>query len=143
MSFTWVIVADKSRARIFETERLGAELHERETLAHPASRLHEQELTSDLPGRAFDSSGQGRHAMGNEVEPKEHEAEAFAKQIADLVDKARTENRIDQLVVIAAPTMLGLLRNTFSDEAKKLVDAELDKDLTQHSVADIQAHLAA
>lgn len=143
MNSTWIIVADKSRARIFEAARAGAEMHERETLAHPQSRLHEQELTSDLPGRAFDSSGQGRHAMGSEVEPKEHEAEEFARQIADLVDKARTENRVEQLVVIAAPAMLGLLRNAFNDETKKLVGTEIDKDLTQHSMADIQAHLAA
>lgn len=143
MNVTWIIVADGSRARIFEAVRAGADMHERETLAHPASRLHEQELTSDLPGRAFDSSGEGRHAMGSKVEPKKHEVEEFAKQIAGHLDKARTENRLDNIVVIAAPAMLGMLRSALSAETKKLVATEIDKDLTQHSVADIQAHLAA
>ena len=142
MSSSWVIVADGSRARIFEVGS-SSKLHEIETLAHPESRQHEQELTSDLPGRAYDSSGEGRHAMGSTVEPKQHEVETFAKQIADHLDKARTDNRLGKLVVIAAPGMLGELRKAFSAELSKLVLGEIDKDLTQHSVEDIQQHVAA
>lgn len=141
MSSTWVIVADGSRARIFEVGS-SSDLHEIETLAHPESRLHEQELTSDLPGRAFDSSGEGRHAMGQTVEPKKHEVEAFARQLVDHLEKARTDNRLGKLVVIAAPAMLGELRNAFGTELRKLVAAEIDKDLTQHSIEDIQQHVA-
>ena len=140
MSSTWIIVADASRARIFE-KASSKELHERETLTHPESRMHEQDITSDLPGRAFDSSGEGRHAMGSKHEPKQHEKQEFAKQVADHLDKARTENRLANLVVIAAPGMLGLLRDALSAETSKLVSAEVDKDLTQHSVHDIQQHL--
>ncbi len=83
MTKTWVLVADNSRARIFLAETRNGPLLEIEALAHPESRLHAQELTSDLPGRAFDSGGQGRHAMELEVEPKQHEVHAFAKQISD------------------------------------------------------------
>lgn len=140
MSSTWIIVADGSRARIFE-EASSSDLHERETLTHPESRMHEQDITSDLPGRTFDSSGEGRHAMGSKHEPKQHEKQEFAKQVADHLDKARTENRLANLIVIAAPAMLGLLRDAFSAETSKLVSAEVDKDLTQHSVQDIQQHL--
>lgn len=31
---------------------------------HPASRLHGQALETDIAGPAFDSGGQGRHAVG-------------------------------------------------------------------------------
>lgn len=140
MSSTWIVVADGSRARIFEVGS-SSTLHETETLTHPESRLHEQELTSDLPGRSFDISGEGRHAMGKTVEPKEHEVEIFARQIADHLEKARIDNRLARLVVIAGPSMLGELRSAFGSELKKLVDTEIDKDLTQHSVEDIQKHV--
>jgi len=141
MSSTWIIVADGSRARIFEVAPSSSDLHERETLAHPESRMHEQDMTSDLPGRDFDSSGAGRHAMGSKEEPKQGAKKEFAKQIADHLEKARTENRLAHLIVIAAPAMLGLLREAYSAETAKLVDSEVDKDLTQHSLSDIQKHL--
>ncbi|MGD8784992.1 MAG: host attachment protein [Thioalkalispiraceae bacterium] len=140
---TWIIVADASRARIFERTGSSKDIHEKETLTHPASRLHEQELTSDLPGRAFDSEGAGRHAMGSKHEPKQNEADEFARQLAEHVDKARAENRFTKIIVVAAPAMLGDLRNRMTDETKKLVVNEIDKDLTQHTIEDIQQHLAA
>ena len=143
MNSTWIIVADGSRARFFETSSTSSDIFETETLTHPESRLHEQDLTSDLPGRAYDSSGEGRHAMGSSVEPKKHEVEEFARQVASHLDKARTDNRFNHLILIAAPAMLGELRNTLSAETKKLVGTEIDKDLTQHSVEDIQQHLSA
>ena len=75
MNSTWIIVADASRARFFEASGSSSDIFETETLTHPEGRLHEQDLTSDLPGRAYDSSGEGRHAMGSSVEPKKHEIE--------------------------------------------------------------------
>jgi len=142
MNSTWIIVADGSRARLFEASSSSSEIFETETLAHPETRLHEQDLTSDLPGRAFDTGGEGRHAMGSSVEPKKHEVEEFARQVASHLDKARTDNRFNHLILIAAPAMLGELRNTLSAETKKLVGTEIDKDLTQHSIEDIQQHLS-
>jgi protein required for attachment to host cells len=141
MSATWIVVADASRARIFEKAGASKELREKETFTHPASRMHEQEITSDLPGRAFDSEGAGRHAMGAKHDPKQNEAEEFARELANHIEKARTEHRFAQLNIIAAPAMLGKLRSALSDEAKKLVTMEIDKDLTQHSIDDIQQHL--
>lgn len=143
MSATWIIVADASRARIFEQAGDSRDIHERETLTHPESRLHETELTSDLPGRAFDSTGSGRHAMGGKHDPKQNEAIEFARQLAEHIERARSEKRFGHLNIIAAPTMLGDLRDALSDESRKLVTTEIDKDLTQHSIEDIQQHLAA
>ena len=143
MNSTWIIVADGSRCRIFSGFKSPDGLQELQTLTHPETRLHEQELTSDLPGRAYDSSGQGRHTMGNTVQPKKHETEAFARQINDFLDKERTHHKFGRLVVIAAPSMLGQLRTNFNPEVTKCVSAEIDKDLTQHSVEDIQQHLPA
>lgn len=138
-----VVVADASRARIFVTDQQIRMLSEMETFTHPESRSHEQELTSDLPGRSFDSSGKGRHAMGQEVEPKKQEAITFAKYIANYLDLRRKEAKYTGLIIIAAPAMLGMLRENLNVATKKLVLDEIDKDLTQHSVEDIKQHLPA
>lgn len=69
----WVVVADSSKARILMAEKPGVGLAEIDALEHPEGHFHERELTSDLPGRVFDRRGEGRHAVGSGVDPKQHE----------------------------------------------------------------------
>lgn len=139
----WVVVADSSRARIFQADSaVGGSLQELDSLAHPEARLHAHELTSDLPGRAFDSSGQGgRHAMEQNLDPKENEALKFARQIADYLETAHTESKFTQLVLAAAPKFLGYLRHNLSTQVTGLVSQAIDKNLVQHTPANIRRHL--
>ena len=141
MAKTWIIVAENSRARVFETDRKNPQLREIRGFAHPEARLHEQELTSDLPGRTFDSAGQGRHAMEQDVSPKRHEAMQFAKQLAEYLIERRRHNDFDHLGLVAAPAMLGMLREKLDDETRKRVRFEIDKNLTRLPVQEIRAHL--
>ena len=80
-------------------------------LLHPESRAHQRELTTDRPGRAFDSKGPGRHAVsGGSVSPKEHEASKLCSELADEIETARVQGRFDRLVLVATPSFLGELR---------------------------------
>jgi len=141
MSMAWIVVADTARARIFSSGQNTSTLKEIDTLAHPEGRIHEQKLVSDLPGRRHGASVGGQHAVGDEVDPKKQEAINFAKSIAAHLDKARAENKFSKLIFIAAPAMLGLLRDSITKETQKLLVEEIDKDLTQHSEEDIRNHL--
>lgn len=142
MTDTWVLVADNSRARIFLAETPRGPLQELETLAHPESRLHPKDITSDQPGRTFDSFGLGgRHAKEAEVDPKQHEALFFAKQVSERLEKARLQSDLKQLVIVAAPAFLGLLRKHLSAGTQALVTYELDKDITQQRPEEIRQHL--
>jgi protein required for attachment to host cells len=141
MITTWVVVAESSRAKLFAWDKPSAPLRELEDLTHPESRLHEQELTTDLPGRAFDSAGEGRHAMGQVVSPKQEEAVRFAKTIGDRLESGRVEGCFEKLILVAAPQFLGLLRDSLSDNTKKLVVKEINKNLVQHDAAEIRSRL--
>src|SRR5512139_1082322 len=141
MARTWVIVADSAMARVFVVPGNGEPMRELEAFAHPEARLAVRELTSDLPGRAFDSVGSGRHGMQTKVGPKEQEAIGFARFVADRIESARTGHEFDRLVVAAAPAFLGRLRATMSDETRKLIDGELDLDLTRLPPAEIRKRL--
>ena len=142
MPNTWVVVADSSRARIFKAETPLGPLHELETLAHPEGRLHTQDLTSDLPGRAFDTTGEGgRHAMEQQVDPKEREALKFARQISEYLEAAQDESKFHKLVIVAAPRFLGHLRQCLSTRLNGLIAHEIDKNLTQQTAEDIRRHL--
>lgn len=130
---TWIVVAESSRARIYGAGKTDGELVELADLAHPESRLHEQEMTADLPGRAHDRHGEGRHALEDSTDVKVHEAERFAQQIGLLLNIGCTESHFQKLVLAAPPKFLGMLRKQLSNETLKTVTQEVDKNLLHES----------
>jgi len=141
MKTTWVLVMDSSKARILSGLHPKETLIELEVLDHPQGRQHAQTLTTDLPGRAMDSAGKGRHAMANSTEPKRHEAIVFAKQIADKLNRSGDNKDYDQLIIFAPPTFLGILREQLSNNTAKKIIHDDHKNLVQHTIEDIKAHL--
>lgn len=141
MSKTMVVVADSTRARIFTTESLNSPLNEIEVMAHPEGRLHDRDITSDLPGKGTGADSSGGHAYGSKVDAKQHELIVFSKQVATYLDDARKENKLSRLLIIAAPTFLGELRSHLSTETNDKVVFELNKNLTKSSVDDISKYL--
>ena len=141
MEKTWVLVAESSRARIFTVETPSAPLVEVETLVHPEGRMREQDMTSDLPGHNSNHSGAGRHGFQDETEPKEQEAINFARQVTARLEKARTGGEVQRLIIIAAPSFLGTLREQMNDQTARLVSLEVAKNLGQHTPEDIRSHL--
>lgn len=129
MARTWVVVADSSRARILQADKPLGPLEEVEMLDHPQARMHDQALTTDLPGRAFDSAGSGRHAMEQHELPKHQEAVVFARELADRLEQACRQGTCARLVIAAAPAFLGLLRKQLNGGTVKLISAEIDKNL--------------
>ena len=142
MSYTWVVVADSTRARIFDAESSSAALFEVEGLTSPEGRMHDRDITSDLPGRSFDrNTGGGRHAMEPPTDPKEELAIEFARTIARHLDASRVKRDYEQLVIVAAPAFLGLLREQLNATCRKLVAFELNKNLVQQTADEIRSHL--
>ncbi len=141
MSTTWVVAADSSRARILAAAKRNGPLEEVQDLVHTESRLHEQDLKSDTRGRAFDSAGQGRHAMEPKNTAKQTEAIRFAKQVCDTLTSAQGEGRYEKLYIVAAPSFLGLLRECLNPMVQNKIVGEVDKNLAAHTPEDIREHL--
>jgi len=141
METIWVLVADKSQAKLYSGRGPMSELELKQSWAHAASRSHEQELTSDLPGRAFDSTGANRHAMSQPVDPKDHEAELFAHELISEMEKGRVEKHFSRLYLMAAPEFLGLLRKQCGSALQKTIAGEVDKNLTQESEERVRSFL--
>lgn len=141
MKSTFVLVADSSQARIFTVNSSSSPLEEIETLVNPENRLHEQEITSDLPGKDKGHAGSGGHAYQSHVDTKDQIAIDFAKRITKYLEQIRAHNNLRKLLVVSAPSFLGQLRSEFSNSLGKLVCYELDKNLTTHSTDDIRHHL--
>lgn len=136
-----VVVADSVLARIFTADTSRSPLNEIENLTHEEGRLHDRDLTSDLPGKNSGRNGAGGHSYSDTTDPKKHEQNEFARNIAAYIDNARRNNQLSSLIVVAAPTMLGELRTFLTDEAKNLIIREVSKNFINLSVADIRNQL--
>jgi len=139
MSKTWIIVAESSRARIFSLVSKHEPLAEQEVLLNPSAKVHESELTSDLPGRTVGVEG-GKHALEPGMSPKEAAVDAFAKQIADKIDHARCAGELDEVLLASAPKFLGLLRGHLTEQSARLISKSLDKNLVGLDAAEIRDH---
>lgn len=142
MATTWIVAADESRARVLQVARPGGQLVEIEDLLNPEGRLQGREMQTDaeprFSGRASGGPASDREAQG----PAEHSSAAFAKRVGRYLEKARTEQRFDELVLVAPPKFLGALRKELDKEVGKLVTEELSKDLSELSPRDLEAYFA-
>jgi protein required for attachment to host cells len=138
----WVFVGDGQKALFLINEgdekfpnlrRLAVEEHK-----DPPSR----EQGSDAPGRAYSSVGEIRSAVG-ETDWHELEKERFAASIADRINKVALSGAFNQLVIVAPPKILGDLRRKFTKETETKIIAEVPKDLTHHTIPEIERLLTA
>lgn len=138
---TLVMVADASRARFFKAETNRGALTEFDSMVHPKSKLHPNEMASDKPGKTSNRNGQGVNSLDTEIDPKRQEAIRFAKDVSSKLDSVRQQGKYARLYVVAAPSFLGMLRSNLHSETKKLITNEINKDLTGLNVDDIRSHL--
>ncbi len=129
-SATWVVVADARRAEIYSLDKRHGPLTIVQLLTSEEARAREQDLVADGPGRAFDPAGPGRHAMEPAQTEKQHVRAEFAQRIAHELAAARKAGRFKQLVIVAAPAMLGELRAHLDAPTASCVAAAFDKEVT-------------
>jgi len=146
MATTWIVAADSSRARILQVAGR-QRLDEVESLLNPEGRMQDRELTTDANPRlhgpgGIQGSGRSSAATSAREEPSavEHAVEVFSRRIGDYLEKARTDHRYDQLVLVAPPKFLGALRKELGKEVGKLVTDELPKDLSWFSERELEQY---
>ncbi|QJQ95493.1 MULTISPECIES: host attachment protein [Halomonadaceae] len=133
---TYIVVADSARARIFTRDAL--QLEEQESLVHAEGRMHEGDLVTDNRGDVHESTSTTSRAAGNEDAASKRFIELFAKELAEHIYKARVENKLSKLILVAPPKFLGLLREKLDATTSKLIIHTLAKDHSKASLDDIQ-----
>ncbi len=133
-----VVVADESRADLYKRERLRGPMELARTFANEAARQRNDDLLADRGGRAFDSHGHGRHTMSAEKSgPKQHLAEAFARQIADYIGAEQHKGRLHGYALVAAPRFLGTLRGQLASRVPYEPYRTVDKNVVGQPDADV------
>ncbi len=141
MSGTWIVVADSSRARFFSLENRREPLQELEGMVHAEGRMHERDEVSDRQGGIAGGHGEGDHTFEAPTDLKHHEAEVFARQIAEKLEKGRVDHAYEKLILAAAPAFLGVLRNVLNQHVQDLIYNSVDKNLVTETEAVIREHV--
>lgn len=141
----FVVVADGRKMLFLRNE--GDALHpnlqvaKKEVKPNPAD--HEQ--ASDLAGRSQSMRGDGTAwAVGGNVDNTDFhqlEEDRFAAETAALLKDRALRHEFESLIVVAPPRTLGELRKHYHKEVSDRITGELDKDLTGHTVPQIEEAL--
>ena len=142
MKMIWILVANQAEAQIYSSGQLPGNLLLVDVLANKEGTTHPRELISDAPGRAFNSTGSGRHAMEPNTGVKEEQRRRFVKEMDDRLQAAHLKGDFAQLVLMAAPAVLGVIRKSLTAGLKKTVIKEIPKDVIGQDVDKIQSQLA-
>ena len=124
---TWVIVTNGKIARMFDYPGRNKALVPLENHVWHAPEVNEfadsQSVTHSRVGHS-----QHRLAPHNSTD---HALDSFAVEIARKLAKAQTSGAFERLVLVAAPKMLGLLRERLDAAVQATIWVEIDKDFTQ------------
>ncbi|WP_369932483.1 host attachment protein [Rhodovulum sp. 12E13] len=138
---TWILVADSEKA-LFLRNETDAEnpnfvVVGKEEQENPAT----SEQGTDRPGRMQDTGVQQRSGM-EDTDWHRLAKERFAHDLADRLYDLAHKGAFDRIVLVAAPRVLGALRDQLHKEVKGRVVGEVDRNLTHEPVDAIERHVA-
>lgn len=135
-----VLVANTSRARLFERDADNGAMRETASLVHPQSRMKGAELSRDRPGQAF--KGVARTAYEPPTGPHQKEATAFARELAQRLEVLALTRRHSRLAVLASNPFLGELTKELGAATRKMLQAAVALDLTTYDGAELEHRVA-
>jgi protein required for attachment to host cells len=163
----FVLVADGRKMLFFRNEGDAELLNLKVEVVEEHASHADRDLKSDAAGRASSTqSGSGAPAVARggsnqnmgrgagaqfaqsrssvgETDYHQQEEDRFAADVADMLKRRALAHKFDALIVVAPPRTLGELRKHYHKEVSSRVQGELAKDLTGHTVPEIEKALAA
>jgi len=143
----FVLVADGGTARLLQVRSANDRkvLTEILTMDRPSAHKPGRDLVTDRTGRVFDSGGRtghgakthSRHGANSDYDPHAVEVERFAKRIARRLDQERRRAIMEELILIAEPRFLGVLRAQLSASTSRIITRQAAKDLVHSDDARI------
>ena len=133
----WLVVADGAKALFLRNEGdkkfPNLEVFREEAQDNPPTR----EQAANRPGRFNDGPGAHRSAL-DDTDWHQLAEDRFARDLSDILYRQAHKQKFDEIVIVAAPAVLGEIRKNLHQEVADKVIAEIDKDLTNHPVHEIE-----
>lgn len=135
MKTTWFVIADGTKASVLNYRGTGDQLDPIDGGELRHMNKPTREIASDRQGRRFQRGDQSRSAMEHPTDPQEFEKTRFAGEVVEYLQEHRDDYQ--QLVLVAAPKMLGYMRDNMPRELQRKVIVETDKEMTNVPVRDL------
>lgn len=138
---TWILIANRSKARVFDSD--WPELTKCEEVAsfvHPEATLHVGDTVSDAPGR-FRELGSAPHSGEPRTDFAHQMTGDFAQELVEYLEAHRLAGDFGAVMVFAPPLMLAALRKQMRRPLADLVTEELDKDYSALPDRELQQRL--
>jgi protein required for attachment to host cells len=130
-----ILVIDGAKMALFRNrgKDFAAELElVEQNSKHAASTAH---IGTDKPGRSFSSKGRSRSAHET-TDYHQIEEDDFAKAATEKLNSLAQQSNLE-FMIIAAPRVLGVMREHYSGDLRKRLVAEIDKGYTGRPAADV------
>ncbi len=104
----------------------------------------DRDLRSGAPGRTFSShGGSNRRSSYEETNFHEQAEVEFASAAAEFLNEQLNRNAVEELIIVAPPRTLAVLRKHLHADVVERITAEIDKDLVKHPTGEIERLLAS
>lgn len=133
-----VAVCDSARARYFHVDKPNGALQEQKAQTHQKARQKSGELNTDQSGHGF-SAGGGFSLGSNDA--SKHEAQVFAREVADHLNREALSGDVKKLYILAPPEFLGLLRPELHSETQAVLAKTSAVNVVKEEVGRIRRHL--
>ena len=135
----WVVVCDGRKALILENvgDEKFPNLKCKEEREQPYLPSHL--LGTQAPGRVQQAGGP-RSAI-EQTDWHDESERAFLTQLVHHLDAAVAKGETKAIIIVAPPRALGMLRHGYSPALKRVLKAEVDKDLVKTPIHEIERHL--
>ncbi|MDU8944197.1 host attachment protein [Ovoidimarina sediminis] len=124
---TRVIVANGDTARVFELRGRNTPLVPLEGHVWKAPAVNDY---ADDPGMSHSRVGPSQHRMDPRTASEDLALDAFARDTGERLLASLRKGEFEQLVIVAAPRLMGFLRNHLDTSVRATIWMEIDKDFT-------------
>ncbi len=133
----WIVVADSKSARVFA--RNGQNNLALVNVLRHAPPV-ETELSNSTVGRGG-AYGAGRHKYEPGMEESRQDEISFAQELSQFLEDEILKGHFDELMLIAAPQMLGLVRKSLGKNTQAALGFTADKNYGTMEEPELKAEL--
>jgi protein required for attachment to host cells len=141
-----VLVADGGKRLIARNEGDGEAINLQVIGAAEHATPRTSEMVTDHAGRSPAGNGARGGGGGAPTEtnnPHQNAEDEFARETAEILRRGVEDGSYEQLIVVAAPRTLGVLRKHFHKMVADRIIGELGKDVTGQPIEQIEKLLLA
>ena len=136
---TWIVVADSEKALLMRNLTDHADPNFKVIAREEQPEVADN---ADRPGRRADT-GAGQSSAMEQADWHVLARDKFAKELAEILYGHAHKGAYEQLVIAAAPELLGKLRDELHAEVKAKVVAEIPKNMANQTVRDLERLIKA